>query len=177
MQPPTQHGDDFFDHCKQIYDRACGDLPEVCGKLTHSNRPVTHDWAPEEWWFPIYGRNAGHPKFWDDVVSNYFLIKKKSGQEWRVGMHFSPDQKKRCSGHIYGADMERLLGACGGKEGFIYIKRPTSTDTTKLWIKQTIRLSDAEAAPLLVTKLHLAAHPRPAEPSPQVSSLLTMSEL
>ena len=144
----------FHETCEEIYRGTTAKLTkEITEQLHRSKQPPEHVWAPSEWWFSIYGTNSGHPKFWDSVVSNYYLVKKKTGQEWRVGIHFSPDQNKRCSGYIYGKDMEEIFRGLDKQEGFRSEIETTSKSTKKLSVQQSIRLPDNETVPVVTAKL------------------------
>lgn len=154
MKPLTSNDAAFLAVCSAVFDRTTKALPPaIAGSLLHSRLPVHNDWAPTELWFAIYGRKTGAHKFWDAVVSNYFIVKSITRNEWRVGIHYSPGQQGRCSGHIFGADMRALLQPLDGKEGYQFKHWISQKDTDKLCVEQAMRPPEADLETLLAPKL------------------------
>ena len=154
MNPPASSDAAFLKTCTAIFDHTKLSLPcAIADGLLCSRTPAHHDWAPTELWFCIYGRNSGPQKFWHAVVSNYFIVKSITRNEWRVGIHYSPGQEKHCSGHIFGADMRALLQSLDGKEGFQFKRWISQKGTEKLCVEQAMRPPAEEIENLLVPKL------------------------
>lgn len=155
MKPIISNDAPFLTTCKSVFARVTNAVPpSISSALLSSKAPAHHNWAPTELWFAIYGRNMGAHKFWDAVVSNYFIVKSITRNEWRVGIHYSPGQKGRCSGHIFGADMRSLLQPLDGKEGYQFKHWISQKETDKLCVEQAMRPPEAELENLLFSKLH-----------------------
>ena len=76
MKPLTSNDAAFLAVCSAVFDRITKALPPaIADSLLRSKAPAHHTWAPTELWFAIYGRKTGADKFWDAVVSDYFIVK------------------------------------------------------------------------------------------------------
>lgn len=109
----------FSEVCEKIY-------PLVLAKLPDNIKEQLLD--PKYWDNPfnacrIYGKNRRRTKlnrfypYWDNGVSNYF-IHYEWPRYWTVGIHFNPNHREKCSGHIFGGDVRRLFESLHRKEDF-----------------------------------------------------------
>lgn len=134
-----------------MLDGALQDLPaEIASGINHTSMGLGETW----WWCSIYGTNGQdfeHPKFWDPKVSTYFISQSMLNREWTVGIHFCPGQRKRCSGHIYGDTMARLMKKRDSAEGFGFSIRRNKNGTENSWLE--LRMPDTAADAVLRPKL------------------------
>ena len=151
MSGPTPLELRFPERCHVMLDGVLQDLPpEIANGINDPSMGPGEAW----WWCSIYGKNnqsCVHPKFWEPTVSSYFIKQTMLNREWTVGFRYCPGQRKKCSGHIYGDAMARLMKKQHLAEGFRFSLRENKNGTQNLWLE--FSMPDAAVAAVLSPKL------------------------
>jgi hypothetical protein len=151
MSEPTPLELRFPERCRVMLDGVLQDLPaEIAPRIRNSPPHPDEAW----WWCSIYGTNNQsyvHPKFWEPTVSSYFIKQTMLNHQWTVGFRYCPGQREKCSGHIYGDAMARLMQKHHLAEGFRFGRRENKKGTQNLWLE--FSMPDAAADAVLRPKL------------------------